>query len=162
MAYVPFSGAGSLVFTGLATYARQWEFNGLAYGALRWIGISGLMARCLCAGVLSAVVLRVAFSRLDPLRAGFVVVGAFLWLTPTLHPWYAVWLLPFLAVYRSWPWLALTGLVVLSYTVLSDYSLSGVWQELWWVRPTESGGFALVWAWTRFKDSQPPGSDAGA
>jgi hypothetical protein len=50
------------------------------------------------------------------LLAGRAAVAAYLLLIPTaLHPWYAVWLLPFLTLAPSVAWLWFTGAVPLSY-----------------------------------------------
>jgi hypothetical protein len=53
--------------------------------------------------------------RLDPARASFLALGGVLLLSPTLHPWYLLWVLPFAAAYLSWGWLVLAALVPLSY-----------------------------------------------
>src|SRR2546425_4976060 len=50
------------------------------------------------------------------LRAGGAAVATYLVLIPTaLHPWYAVWILPFVALAPSAAWLWFTGAVPLSY-----------------------------------------------
>lgn len=60
---------------------------------------------------------------------GVWLLGGLLLLSPTVHPWYLCWLVPFLAVAPHRAWLLLTGLVSLSYITLIDYSASGVWSE---------------------------------
>ncbi|MGH7162415.1 MAG: hypothetical protein ACREID_02940, partial [Planctomycetota bacterium] len=45
----------------------------------------------------------------------FIVLVALLVFTPILHPWHALWLLPILVVRPAISWLALPGLVSLSY-----------------------------------------------
>jgi len=49
-------------------------------------------------------------------RAGALAVGTYLLLVPTaMHPWYVLWIVPFLC-FRPWPaWLYFTGAVTLSY-----------------------------------------------
>jgi hypothetical protein len=43
------------------------------------------------------------------------MASAYLVLLPTsFHPWYLVWLLPFLCLYPTWGWLYLSGAVSLS------------------------------------------------
>ncbi|MEE8502897.1 MAG: hypothetical protein V3T26_00415, partial [candidate division NC10 bacterium] len=50
-----------------------------------------------------------------PWRA-YVMVSAYLLLLPTsFHPWYLIWILPFLCLYPSWGWLYLSGSISLSY-----------------------------------------------
>ena len=48
-------------------------------------------------------------------------LGAFLLLSPTVHPWYAVWMLPLVAVGASPAWLTLAALVPLGYWPLDGY-----------------------------------------
>lgn len=52
---------------------------------------------------------------LDAARESFLVLAGVLILSPTVHPWYVLWVLPFAAAYLSWPWLAFAGVVVLAY-----------------------------------------------
>jgi hypothetical protein len=47
---------------------------------------------------------------------GYLMVSAYLLLLPTsFHPWYLIWILPFLCVYPSMGWLYLSGAIALSY-----------------------------------------------
>ena len=52
---------------------------------------------------------------LDVSRETFWVLGGALLLSPTLHPWYLLWVLPFAAAYVSRGWLLLAALVPLAY-----------------------------------------------
>ncbi len=56
-----------------------------------------------------------AWKKADPIRGAFVMVGAILLLSPTAHPWYFLWIAPFLAFRPSRAWILLTGLLPLSY-----------------------------------------------
>ena len=152
VAYLPFSAAGRELFTGLGVYARHWEFNGLGYRAVRWIlGDGSQTARWVSAMLLSLGAFAVAVLRIHPLRAGFLVVGAIIWLTPTLHPWYVLWILPFATLCCSWTWVVFSCLVPVSYVVLAGYVQTGVWLEPWWLWPVQAGGFGVIWAWGRMR-----------
>jgi len=48
-------------------------------------------------------------------REAIAILGALLLLAPTVHPWYVLWILPFAAAQRSWPWLLFAALVPLAY-----------------------------------------------
>jgi hypothetical protein len=86
-----------------------------------------------------------------PLAVGEAAVGAFLLLSPTLHPWYAVWLLPFVAVSpparergptatgTRWAWPILAALVPLGYWPLASYLDGGGWHDPVWTRVFEHG-----------------------
>ena len=49
-----------------------------------------------------------------------------------MHPWYLLWVLPFLPFFPHPAWLLFSGLIVLAYEVLMDYVHTGVWQEKTW------------------------------
>ena len=79
--------------------------------------------------------------RAVPLVAGFVV------LAPNVFPWYVLWLVPFLAVTPSVPWIAFTGAVALSYS----FFLSEPWGIPLWARLAQLAPLAtavlLRWRW---------------
>jgi hypothetical protein len=86
-------------------------------------------------------------------RLALIPLGAYLLLTPTIHPWYAtlvIPLLPFLGNLRPlvkhlWPWAYLSLSVPLSYlTYLDENNL----REIGWVRVVEYFPlyFLLLWA----------------
>ena len=69
----------------------------------------------------------------------------FLLLSPTVHPWYRLWFVPFLALWFSPALLVWTASVLLSYHVLPRYDLTGVWEEEGLLRAAEYGP-VLGWA----------------
>ena len=69
-------------------------------------------------------------------RAGAAAVGAYLLLVPTsMHPWYVLWLVPFLAVVPAPAWLYFSGGVTLSYLKYAVEPLPFPW----WVWLAEYG-----------------------
>lgn len=149
LGYLPYAGAGAGLFKGLLTYAEHWEFNAPVFGLLKAVLGSGAAARIAVGVLFGSAVLALTLGWMPPIQAAYLLTGLFLWLTPTLHPWYCVWMLPFLVFYRSPAWLTFTGLVVLSYHVLIRYQAEGVWEEAAWVKGVEYGGFVAVWVGTR-------------
>jgi hypothetical protein len=94
------------------------------------------LARMICGLALVAWVAWLAFRpRLDAARETFLVLCGALLLSPTLHPWYVLWVLPFAAAYASLPWLGFSLLVLLSY-------LGGAAGPPVWVSWVEYGGLA--------------------
>jgi hypothetical protein len=93
-----------------------------------------LLARRCCAGL--AVVLMLAVSwrlRRDHLLSTFWVLVVFLLTSPTVHPWYAAWLVPFLPLARSRA-CELFTLTVLAANVVKVAVLRGEpWQEPAWL-----------------------------
>lgn len=79
---------------------------------------AGFLARAILglalAGALVAIALRVA----DLERAVFLSLAALLLVSPTLHPWYLLWILPFAARRRDAAFLYLSFAVALSYALL--------------------------------------------
>lgn len=84
------------------------------------------------------------------------ILAAFLLLSPTLQPWYLLWILPLLCLKDAMPgfeyckkmifplWL-LSGTVFLSYWVLANYIQFGLWQEPQWVKWVEYGIPLVIW-----------------
>ncbi|MCI0369962.1 MAG: glycosyltransferase 87 family protein [candidate division NC10 bacterium] len=155
--YLPYSlGVGRGVVGFLPEYFGSAEdFNvGLRFFLTEGIRLEGEVARgiamLLLFGVLLLVLLLIARGRTEDspgiFRAGMAAVAAYLVLVPTaMHPWYAVWIVPFLAVRPSPAFLWLTGALVLSY-------LKYFWEPAGlplWARAVEFLPLygLLVWEW---------------
>ena len=149
--YLPYREAGENLFAGLLVYAEHWSFNAPVFYILSHLFESPFWARAVIAVLFAGAVILFTFSRMPPIQAGFFLVGAFLLLTPTLHPWYAIWIIPFMVFYRQPAWLIFTGLIAISYQVLIKYASEGIWEEAVWVKCVLFGGFALVWAFEELK-----------
>src|SRR5262249_12123022 len=72
--------------------------------------------------------------------------GAFLLLTPTLHPWYVLWMVPLIALGAEPAWLILAALVPLGYLPLSDWLERGGWHDPVVPRGVEHGAVWLALA----------------
>jgi hypothetical protein len=158
---------------GLSAYAEHWDFNGPVYpwlrGAVegvqlmeglqalsgrfapslsRWAGPQYTTRALLGLGWLACLAwgLRRAGPGGEPIEAAFFACAGFVIFTPTLHPWYAVWILPFVALRPSPAWLWLSGAVGLSYAS-AVVAGQGPWTELSWPRWCEYAPFALLLAW---------------
>jgi hypothetical protein len=91
-----------------------------------------------------------------PERQGLAFTGLLLAFSPTLHPWYALWALPFAALARSLPWLLLTGTAAAAYLVYARAHATGAWLEIPWLRALEFLPPFLLWAWLRFRRAGGP------
>lgn len=58
----------------------------------------------------------------------------FLLLTPAVHPWYWLWLLPFGCAVTSRGLWAAAALAPLSYEAAMRFAVTGEWKEAWWPR----------------------------
>jgi len=73
------------------------------------------------------------FATVRFIQAGFIIGGTLLLLLPTLHPWYLIWVIPFLIFLPRWSWLVFTFLIQFAYFVLKNYHEAGIWEESVWV-----------------------------
>lgn len=133
---VPFLPQLSHAIVTLQTYVNHWEFSSFSFRLLRTLFGSGQHARLILVTLFGCIVVsqwwnlqqsEVTFDRLAKACGRFLMV--FLLLTPTLHPWYALYLVAFIVLAPSAPALTLTWSVLLSYQVVAVEHFSGVWQE---------------------------------
>ena len=146
--WIAASRAGVSPWGGLSDYAARWEFNSVAYPALEtlfartevpesakaafssWEGrpawmqpafaffYAGFFARAALALLAAAALVTIAWRIRDVETAVFASLATLLLLSPTLHPWYLLWILPFAARARNLAFLYLCSAVVLSYALL--------------------------------------------
>jgi hypothetical protein len=119
----------------LSAYARHWEFAGAAFRVLRRVTGSGDLARLLLAAAFLGASAW-TFSRggdrhplLGALRRCYAIVLALLLCSPTLHPWYALYLAALLPACAGPFGLALSASVFFGYGVVARYATSGAWVE---------------------------------
>lgn len=153
LGFLPFLDAGPKLFAGLQTYLVEWRFNDAAFALLydSLLRIAGRdhalgLAKWLSAGLLLLVALWTSVRFADPYRSAFWIMGAYLLLSPTLHPWYLLWILPFLPLFAHPAWILFSGLAFLAYEVLIDYSKTGIWTEQVWVKWAQYGPFYFLLA----------------
>ena len=79
---------------------------------------AGFLARALLAILLGAALIAIARRVHDTETAVFASLGALLLASPTLHPWYLLWVLPFAARRREPAFLYLSFAVPLGYALL--------------------------------------------
>jgi len=82
------------------------------------------------------------------------VLGMFLLLSPTVQPWYLLWILPFLCIIRQPGWMAWSATIFLAYWILDGYARTGTWQESNWVKCLEYGLAAIIAAATRLGNNE--------
>ncbi len=140
---------------GLSEYALRWEATSLVYrfveAPLRAVFALDeswhdprRLGRALVLLVLVLLAAIVWRKVRDPRRAAFLLLTAVLVLSPTVHPWYLVWLAPFLVWFRS---LAVTWLLAaapLLYWPVARWQAEGVWVEPGWLWPLVALPFAAL------------------
>ena len=140
---------------GLTRYAETWYFNDVLFRLVgtvldidvqdRKLASTQIVRACLL-GAFGLVCLGVAWRMRDPYRAGLWITGAFVLFTTPLHPWYALWILPFAIVRGSRGWLLLSVSVLAAYVVKSDQQY-GAWNETWTTRALEFTPPLLLLLW---------------
>jgi hypothetical protein len=140
--YGVYSSAGTRVFGSLFRDLRSEDLGSLAWSRLApHIGRSG--AQTLLTGALLLAVAIVALREHEAVeqvaRTALIVLGGALLSIAYLQPWYALWLLPFLAVVAAPAWLWFSGTLPLIYVFgLHPGPLP------WWVRAAIYGPFLAL------------------
>ncbi|REJ73872.1 MAG: DUF2029 domain-containing protein [Acidobacteria bacterium] len=130
--WAPFATAVPDFLRAQAHFAGSWQFNAgaweLARSAASALGsfdpvraanaVYGLTVLVLALGTGLALRGEAAAERL--VACCGMLYAALALLGPVVNPWYALWALPFSAALRSWPWLACSGLLAVSYTHYLD------------------------------------------
>lgn len=131
---LPWVAAGPGLLRGFGAYAGSWSFNGSIYPLLQAALGEGL-ARPVAVAAGAAVVGWAWLRRRDPAEVALWAGGAFVLLSPTVHPWYVgwAWVPALICGVRSWTVLATTA--PLAYAVLATWDpATGAWQEMTWTR----------------------------
>ena len=129
---LPYLGAGTKLFGGLVTYAEHWEFNAGLFRLLAVVfgpdGARATGAVCIIGSALWAT-----WHSWKIERTLYWLLGIALLLSPTIHPWYVLWILPLAALRGGRAWLALSGTVFLAYWGLDAFQATGIWPEPGWL-----------------------------
>lgn len=172
--------------SGLGHYAATWSFNGALFPALRdslgaladraataslhlppainrWIAELDCerAARVLLAALLIAIVVRLARRDVPPAAKARDAVFALLLCSPTVHPWYLLWLLPLLATAESPPLLLWSCSVLASYAAVASRTATGVWTEDAALRAAQYAPVLLWMAWRAASGSAAATAGAG-
>ena len=142
---------------GFEIYRTNWSFNGsifpLAQAAI------GDWARPTLQLVGAAIVAAILLRSRDPARVALWTTGAFVALSPTVHPWYVLWPLASALLAGSWSWLVLAVTIPGAYVVLATYDpATNAWSESvltrWAIWVPFYGALARE-AWTRLTRAGP-------
>ena len=122
-------------FAPIARFVRDEYFNP---GLVRSFVNEPMLALATTAAWVIAVAWRGGAAHLAvravPLVTGVIVLG------PNVFPWYAVWLVPLVAVTPSVPLIVFTGTVAFAYT----FFISQPWAIPWWARLVEGAPLGLA------------------
>jgi hypothetical protein len=141
---------------GLITYTKHWSFNGSIYALLEVI--LGSYARWLCMLFGACVCLMVWAKKFSLERGALWICGAFVLLSPTVHPWYVLWVWVPALICRIPAWNLLATMVPLSYVVLATIDPeTGSWSPQLWPSVVIYSSFFLCLAWEFVNQIRYPG-----
>lgn len=136
---VPYAvGAGPRMLDGLGEYASRWSFNPGPHRLLAALAGGADAARWAGGAAVASVAGWAAWRRWPLGRTLLWTIGAGLLVSPTLHPWYVLWVLPFAALRGVRGWILLTGTALLGYWHHDHFLATGTWPQPAWLS-------ALTW-----------------
>ncbi len=176
--YLPYMSAGKGLFSTLFHFGAQYHFNDSAHFIIFCLCVGSPLASKIVTALIFGTVLLFLYKKHltlvipenkdgfgnaeqmkmngTALSLAFVAIGAFLILTPTLHPWYLTWIVPFLCFNKNRAWLVLTGTVICYYFMnhglfskMILYNNEWVWKEVHWLKLPEYLPFyvLLIYGW---------------
>ncbi|MGR3319283.1 MAG: glycosyltransferase 87 family protein [Candidatus Anammoxibacter sp.] len=165
--YIPYISSGAGLFSTFFHFGAQYHFNDSLHFIIFCLTLGSPLISNLITPVIFGIVLLVLYLKYAGCRSlfgfklncsvnrnsdendsilkyTFFAIGAFLMLTPTVHPWYLTWIVPFLCFHQSRAWLVLTGTVVFYYfmnhalfSTLIEHNNEWVWKEVHWLKLLE-------------------------
>jgi Glycosyltransferase family 87 len=136
--YLPALASGSGVLGSLPRYLSEEYFNP---GLVR--ALIDVPAVTLAAAVLWIVAMGPWRGAAPSGARAVMLAGGLVLLSPNIFPWYAVWLVPLLALAPSLPWLTFTGTVAFAYA----FFLREPWSVPGWARVVEFAPLAAGAMW---------------
>ncbi|PWI46454.1 hypothetical protein CEE45_16750 [Candidatus Heimdallarchaeota archaeon B3_Heim] len=144
LGYVTWIFLNPSLITGLLTFAGEWYFNASTIWVLFELTSSFFLAKLIAGSIFIIILIVILFKAQKyeniPYMYAGVIIGLFLLLQPTFHPWYLFWLFPFILLEKDtipWSWIILSGLIIFSYNVYIQFDTVNVWNELILVRIIE-------------------------
>ncbi len=141
---LPYAGVGGDGFRGLEAFGRHWRANDSLFHILHLVTGSLDTAKIIAGGLYVALVGFILARRIPPLRGCYLAIGALLLLSTTVHPWYLIWIVPYLCFFPNPAWLLLTATIVLSYHAAFLTPVGEPWTEHLLFKALEYGSFFLV------------------
>jgi len=92
-----------------------------------------LSAKIISIIILSFFYIYFACKNEDLIKFGFYFTGLLLLMLPTVHPWYILWIIPFLVFFPNRAWILLTGTMFFYFVILGDFNTHHVWRENQWM-----------------------------
>ncbi len=152
--YLPYLGAGRGLLASLLRFGAAGRFNDLPS-----LVMGPVAARLLALGVLAGAVILLWRRGASRSVLATWLAGLFLLVSPTVHPWYALVLIPLLCLEGGWAWWVLTFSLILAGETRAIELATGQWSEPAWIRWAVYGPFLLAVAltfWARARRTARP------
>lgn len=130
--YLPFLDAGPGLLDSLLRFGAEMRFNCSGYGLLLFVG-TDTFARAAALASLAGLTVWAVLRRGRTQETAAIVIGGFLFLSPTVHSWYFTWLLPFALLCKPMPALILSWSLIFTLAPWASHSSSGQWREPDWM-----------------------------
>ncbi len=139
--------AVTALYESFSVMTGRFASNASFYLLFAWLCGGPAVARLLSVGLGGGWLLWWALKEPDPIRYVLGGCGGLALLSPVLHPWYLLWLIPCFCFWRVGALIALTLTAVLSYTVWPGRLADGRWVLPLWAHLLEYAPLFVLGAW---------------
>jgi len=129
--YVLYLDSAINMFLTAINYSSKWYFNNPLFHIIHFLVKSNPLAHLISFSLFVAAFLVIFVSSLSFEKKIFYAAFAFVMLNPTIHPWYLILLVGLVCIYMWDVVILWSGLVILSYTVVYRFKLTGEWTHSW-------------------------------
>jgi GT2 family glycosyltransferase len=129
---VPFAGDLPRLFRAVLSYGADLSFNGTVHRLACGAGLSRSQASMLMVVILLGFCGFIWRRRHAIASDAGWILAALILLSPTVHYWYLAWLVPFLVLYPSRPWILLTLTFGFYFVTVGLLAETGVWTQPSW------------------------------
>lgn len=131
--YLPYLHEGQALFSSFIQFSRAWYFNNPFFHLLQLV-VDPAHSRLILSLGLGLSLILIFFLPRNTLWKLMVAWLAVIVFSPTVHPWYLLWLIPLVPRQALLPLNLAYGAMFLSYLVLVAYRVEGIWRENpWWM-----------------------------
>ncbi len=129
--YALYLGSAINMFLTALNYSSKWYFNNPLFHIIHFLVKSNPLAHLISFSLFVVGFLVIFVSSLSFEKKIFYAAFAFVFLNPTIHPWYLILLVGLLCIYQWDVVILWSGVVILSYTVVYRFKLTGEWTDSW-------------------------------
>lgn len=148
----------------LAIYTANWEFSNIIFKLLHFVFNSSVIPRVILSAffICYLIFINIKFSTLllgrslnAFITACYFISFAFLIFSPTLHPWYGLYMIFFLPFVMRMEGIVFSFSLLLSYRVLSVYISDRIWFDDWFMAFLVLAGPFIALCLGLFRRSMP-------